>query len=438
MPTINYAGNSYAGEVLEDLLVYTAQGNDTYKEGLIHVEPGIQKKKTLPHVTLGKIIQDNQPTPTSTHGSNSSGDMNQYSFSERYLEPEDFMVYLEFNPRDFEDYWKPFQPNGKLIFRELDPKVQATMLHLLIDRKDQYIGDAIWASRKGGYSSSFISSENDDVHLGGDSDAGPMKYFDGALMRVINNQLAFLAASPSDAEKNEKATGRFIIAGNTAIDTGAKVEAALNAMHKKCPKNIRKNKNVCYVMGYEAWDLYDTYLTSKDVKYTENADENKARYKGHRIIVINGIPENTIFLGKFTRDMNSNLWMGVDYATDEESIKVEPLQANSELYFFQMRMKMDVNFVRPSEVVVWTTYHKNILALSASTASVAQGASTTVTVSAANGQCTVASSDAKLTASIDGTTITIAAAADCTTGSKTVTVTDVYGDTAEITVTVTA
>ena len=438
MPTINYAGNSYAGEVLEDLLVYTAQGNDTYKEGLIHVEPGIQKKKTLPHVTLGKIIQDNQPTPTSTHGSNSSGDMNQYSFSERYLEPEDFMVYLEFNPRDFEDYWKPFQPNGKLIFRELDPKVQATMLHLLIDRKDQYIGDAIWASRKGGYSSSFISSENDDVHLGGDSDAGPMKYFDGALMRVINNHLAFLAASPSDAEKNEKATGRFIIAGNTAIDTGAKVEAALNAMHKKCPKNIRKNKNVCYVMGYEAWDLYDTYLTSKDVKYTENADENKARYKGHRIVVINGIPENTIFLGKFTRDMNSNLWMGVDYATDEESIKVEPLQANSELYFFQMRMKMDVNFVRPSEVVVWTTYHKNVLALSASTASVAQGASTTVTVSAANGQCTVASSDAKLTASIDGTTITIAAAADCTTGSKTVTVTDVYGDTAEITVTVTA
>ena len=436
MATINYAGNSYAGEVLEDLLVYTAQGNDTYKEGLIHIEPGIQKKKVLPHVTLGKIIQDNQPTPTSTHGGNSSGDMNQYSFSERYLAPEDFMVYLEFNPRDFEEYWKPFQPNGRLVFRELDPKVQATMLRLLIDRKDQYIGDAIWASRKGGYSSSFISSENDDVQLGGDSDAGPMKYFDGALMRVINNHLAYLAASPSDAEKNEKATGRFVIAGNTAIDTGAKVQAALSAMYKKCPKNIRKSAQFCFVMGWEAWDLYDAYLTSQDVKYTEDADVNKMRFKGIRIKVINGIPENTIFLGKFTQDINSNLWMGVDYATDEESVKVEPLQNNSELYFFQMRMKMDVNFVRPSEVVVWTTYHKNILALSASTASVAQGASTTVTVSAANGQCDVASSDAKLTASIDGTTITIAAAADCGTGSKTVTVTDVYGDTAEITVTV--
>lgn len=438
MATINYAGNSYAGEVLEDLLVYTAQGNDTYKEGLIHIEPGIQKKKVLPHVTLGKIIQDNQPTPTSTHGGNSSGDMNQYSFSERYLAPEDFMVYLEFNPRDFEEYWKPFQPNGRLVFRELDPKVQATMLRLLIDRKDQYIGDAIWASRKGGYSSSFISSENDDVQLGGDSDAGPMKYFDGALMRVINNQLAYLAASPSDAEANEKATGRFVIAGNTAIDTGAKVQAALSAMYKACPKNIRKSAQLCFVMGWEAWDLYDAYLTSQDYKYTEDADVNKFRFKGIRIKVINGIPENTIFLGKFTQDINSNLWMGVDYATDEESVKVEPLQANSELYFFQMRMKMDVNFVRPSEVVVWTTYHKNVLTLAASTASVAKGASGTVKVSASNGQCTVKSSDTngKVTAAISGDTITISAAADATAADYTVTVTDVYGDTATITVTV--
>ena len=35
--TVNFAQNGYAGEVLEDLLTYTAQGNDTYKEGLIDV-----------------------------------------------------------------------------------------------------------------------------------------------------------------------------------------------------------------------------------------------------------------------------------------------------------------------------------------------------------------------------------------------------------------
>lgn len=62
---INYAGNTYSGEVLEDLLVYTAQGNDTFAEGLIHIKSGVQKRYVLPHIELGEIIQDNKPTPTS-------------------------------------------------------------------------------------------------------------------------------------------------------------------------------------------------------------------------------------------------------------------------------------------------------------------------------------------------------------------------------------
>lgn len=349
--TINYAGNSYAGEVLEDLLVYTAQGNDTFQEGLIHIKPGVQSKYTLPHVTLGKIIQDNVATPTSTQGG-VSGEQNKYTFSERYLEPKDFMVYLEFNPRDFESYWKPFQPEGELIFRELDPKVQATMLRLLIDRKDQYIGDAIWCSRLGGVDDGAVESDSEDnIKLGGDTDAGPMKYFDGVMMRIIKNV-------DDAADANEKASGKVIIAGNTAMTSGEQVESALYAMYRKCPKNIRKSNKLCFVMGWDLWDLYDQYLTSKDVKYTENAEVNKYRFKGKRIVVINGVPENTIVLGKFTTGMDSCLWMAVDYATDQESIKVEKLQANSELYFFQMRMKMDVNIVLPSEIVVWTTYKK--------------------------------------------------------------------------------
>lgn len=56
--------------------------------------------------------------------------------------------------------------------------------------------------------------------------------------------------------------------------------------------------------------------------------------------------------------MDSNLWMGVDFANDTEILKVDRLQANSELFFMQMRMKMDVNIVRPAEIVVHTAYKK--------------------------------------------------------------------------------
>ena len=350
MPTINYAGNTYSGEVLEDLLVYTAQGNDTFKEGLIHIKPGVQKRYVLPGMKLGNIIQDNVPTPQSTHGTaNGDTGFNQYTIYERYLDPQDLMVYLEFNPRDFEQYWRFAQPEGQLIFRNLDPKVQATMLRLLVDKKDQWIGDAIWCGRKGGPDASITTPDEATV-LGGESAAGPMKYFDGFVARVLDNV--------NSTDKNEVASGQVLIAGNTKLTTGAEVEAALNAMWKKCPKHVRKAASLKFVMGWEAWDLYDEYLTKKEVKYVENSQINKRMFKGKPIVVINGIPEHTIALGKFDKSMDSNLWMGVDYATDQESVKVMPLQNNSELYFFQMRMKMDVNIVLPAELVVWTAYTK--------------------------------------------------------------------------------
>ena len=61
--TVNFLQNGYSGEVLEDLLTYTVQGNDTVREGLIHIKTGIQHRYTLPAIKLGNIIQDNVPTP---------------------------------------------------------------------------------------------------------------------------------------------------------------------------------------------------------------------------------------------------------------------------------------------------------------------------------------------------------------------------------------
>ncbi len=344
--TVTFAQNGYAGEVLEDLLTYTAQGNDTYREGLIHIKSGIQHKYTLPSVKLGDIIQDNVPTPTSNHGGKGSGGENEYTFTERYLEPQEFMVYLEFNPRDYEKYWKFAQPDGNLVFRELDPKVQATMLRLLMDKKDEFIGNAIWTSAKGGAAQSGITEPADCTKIGDKKE----KYFDGVIKRIIDN------VNATDAPT--VAGGQCIISGTTELTDGASVEKALYAMWKKCPKQIRKKSGLVFIMGWEAWDAYDQYLSDKQVKYSENTQVNQYRFKGKRIIPIVGIPEHTITLGEFSTGMESNLWMGVDYANDTEVLKIDRLQANSELFFFQMRMKMDVNIVRPSEIVVHTAYKK--------------------------------------------------------------------------------
>ncbi|MFR9535093.1 MAG: hypothetical protein SNG49_09785, partial [Rikenellaceae bacterium] len=149
-----------------------------------------------------------------------------------------------------------------------------------------------------------------------------------------------------------------IVSGNTTLEDGAAVEKALYAMWKKCPKAIRKKTNLAFIIGWDAWDAYDQYISDKQVKYSENSEVNRYRFKGKKVIPIVGIPEHTIVLGEFSTGMDSNLWMGVDYANDTEVLKIDRLQSNSELYFFQMRMKMDVNIVRPAEIVVHTAYTK--------------------------------------------------------------------------------
>lgn len=280
--TVSFLQNGYNGEVLEDLLTYTAQSNDTFNEGLIHIKSGIQHKYTLPAIRLGEIIQDNVPTSTSVHGAKGENGENEYQFTERYLIPNDYMVYLEFNPRDYERYWKFAQPTGNLVFRELDPRIQATMLRLLMEKKDEFIGNAIWTSARGGAAAAGITAPADSTLIG----AGKEKYFDGVIKRLIDN------ISATDAETI--AGGQAILSGNTELTDGEAVEKALYSMWKKCPKQIRKKSGLTFVMGWEAWDAYDQYITDKMVKYSENSEINRFRFKGKKIIPIIGVPEHTI------------------------------------------------------------------------------------------------------------------------------------------------
>lgn len=341
MATFNFnAGESnYTGEVLGDLLTMTAQDNETYKEGLIHIKSGIQKKYALPSVSLGKIIQDHKATPTSSQG--------EYTFAERYLEPENFMVYLEFNPRDFEQYYRPFQPKGNLVFRELDPKVQSTMIRLLMERKIEYINHAIWCSAQSDQAAKISSADGKvaagKTEIGSEDAAGPMKYFNGAIARMLMNAAA-------EATSEDAKCGQINVAGTGVFANGEAVETELYAMWQATEPKIRKKPGTVILMDYKSWDAYNKYLSDKTMKYNDNRTENEHRFQGKRIIPMVAFPDDTIIMGCFTTGIDSNLWMGVDYANDEEVLQVDKLQNNSELYFFKMLVKMDVNIVRPAEI----------------------------------------------------------------------------------------
>lgn len=345
MATFNFGAGetNYTGEVLEELLTLTAQKTDTFAKGLIHVEPQIQKQLTLPSIKLGKIIQDRKPTPDSSVG--------EYSFAERYLAPKDFMIYLEFNPREFERYYKAFQPVDNLVFRKLDPYVQAKMLRLLMEGKEAYIDQAIWCSATATQKAKIANSDGIEGTsiIGAENEYGQMKYWDGAIARMLMN-----ANAEEDSE--DKKSGDIMLAGNGSFANGEAVETELYNMYHKLPPKIRAISGLKILMDYNTWDMYDQYLTSKENKYVDNTQINVRTFKGKQIIPMVAFPDNTIIIGKFSSGRDSNLWMSVDMADDINVIQCDKLQNNSELYFFKALMKIDVNIVKPSEIIAHLPY----------------------------------------------------------------------------------
>lgn len=345
MATFNFGAGetNYTGEVLEELLTLTAQKTDTFAKGLIHVEPQIQKQLTLPSIKLGKIIQDRKPTPDSSVG--------EYSFAERYLAPKDFMIYLEFNPREFERYYKAFQPVDNLVFRKLDPYVQAKMLRLLMEGKEAYIDQAIWCSATATQKAKIANSDGIEGTsiIGAENEYGQMKYWDGAIARMLMN---------ANAEENseDKKSGDIMLAGNGSFANGEAVETELYNMYHKLPPKIRAISGLKILMDYNTWDMYDQYLTAKEHKYVDNTQINARTFKGKQIIPMVAFPDNTIIIGKFSSGRDSNLWMSVDMADDINVIQCDKLQNNSELYFFKALMKIDVNIVKPSEIIAHLPY----------------------------------------------------------------------------------
>ena len=345
MATFNFGAGetNYTGEVLEELLTLTAQKTDTFDKGLIHVEPQIQKQLTLPSIKLGKIIQDRKPTPDSSVG--------EYSLAERYLAPKDFMIYLEFNPREFERYYKAFQPVDNLVFRKLNSYVQAKMIQLLFEGKEAYIDQAIWCSATATQKAKITNSDGIEGTsiIGAENEYGQMKYWDGAIARMLMNANA-------EEGSEDKNSGEITLAGNGSFANGEAVETELYNMYHKLPPKIRAISGLKILMDYNTWDMYDQYLTAKENKYVDNTQINARTFKGKQIIPMVAFPDNTIIIGKFSRGRDSNLWMSVDMADDINVIQCDKLQNNSELYFFKALMKIDVNIVKPSEIIAHLPY----------------------------------------------------------------------------------
>jgi len=297
----------YSGEVLEQLLVRATTNNQLVAGGHIRVQPNVNKKFSIPRLKAGSMLQKRKEDPVK---SDSKGD---FTIDEVALEPKDVMAFTVFNPRAFEQFWRPFQPTGNLVFRDLPPNVQNAMLAEMAKVVDFELGGE------------FING------VYGDNEG---EFFDGILTRIKGNDDV------------------IELAGADAI-TGGNILSVLKSVRNSIPVALRGNPNLKIFMSVEDADLYDEALTLREFKGANFTDTNPERYKGIRIVPLAQWPKDVVVAAVTSMNLDSNFWAGVGFPTDTEVIQIDKLSNPSELYFFKMLMMIDTNVVFGEDIVLY-------------------------------------------------------------------------------------
>ena len=303
---IKITNTAYDGEVLERLLTKAATGNELVQKGLIKLVPNIRKKYSIPRLKTGTMLQKRKEMPGKE---DSKGDFN---YSEKALVPHDFMAYTEFNPRSFEEIWRPYQPKGNMVFDTLPPQVQNNLLDAMSKQVNFELGFHF-------VTGIFKDDDEDDEHL-----------FDGILTQIMADEDVIRVKS----------------------DASESMIVRLQKVRKATPQILRSNPNFVYLMSVNDADRYDDELTQREAKGANWTDTNAVRFKGTNIVPLAALPDGVIVGTVATPDEDSNTWGCVNLVDDFNVIQIDKVTNAGERYFFKMLMMADTNTAFGEEVVL--------------------------------------------------------------------------------------
>ena len=303
---VTIKNTNYDGEVLDRILTKAATGNELVQKGLINLVPNVAKKYSIPRLKTNKMLRKRVEQP---EDKDSKGD---FIYSEKELVPKDFMAFTTFNPRSFESIWRPFQPTGNLVFRELPPNIQNVLLKALSDQVDFELGYHF-------VNGIYVDDSEDDEYL-----------FNGILMRVFEDPEVIRVQASAD---------------DTMIER-------LMRVRKATPQVLRNNPNFVYIMSVDDADRYDDELILREGKGVNWTDTSAMRFKGTTIKTVSSWPDGLIIGTVATPTEQSNFWGAVNLQNDFDVIQIDKLTNAGERYFFKMLMTADTNTAFGEEVVM--------------------------------------------------------------------------------------
>lgn len=305
-----YAGltlsdTTYAGEVASSFIRAAIVDAQTINGGHVYVKDGIKKKFTIPRISVADMIQDYSVKPSSSGTT---------TIDASVLEPSTYQLYCEFDPHDFEDHWYSQEMQKNLVDRNLPSTVEAAIVSAVLEYHADYFDKALWQNALTG--------------------STPYNKFDGFIQKA-------------------KADSTVLDVTTTATAlTASNIVTELEKTYAKIPAAILYNPNLKIFVSYATAEYYSNYQIAQTNKGVDVSQRGAMTYKGVKIVALANFPDGKMVAAVGSADMKSNLWVGVN-STDDNSVTLGKVQANSEARFIKVLFKADTAFGFGKEVVLY-------------------------------------------------------------------------------------
>lgn len=314
MPTgVAYEGiaitdTTYAGEAAADFIVKAITDNAMVNGGHIYVKDGIKKKYTIPRwdADYEDFIQDAQATPVTKGTQNVTG---------KALIPAEYMIYHEFDPRDYEDHWFATQlPGSTLLDTSLPTNVESVLIQEVLKRHGKFVNKIIW---------------------NGDTTATTIyKYFDGLKKKATDSSETLKVGSPTTL-------------------SAANIQAEFQKGFNLIPTELKYDTGMKIFCSYATYEFYMQSQIAQTTKGVDVTQKGVGTFRGLTVVPVPDFPNDYYNISKGSAGRDSNLWMGINSSDDANTIQLAKKQANSELYFIKLLMKADVQYGWNSETVTY-------------------------------------------------------------------------------------
>ena len=355
----------YSGTAASYFWLPATYGLDSLRKGVVFLKDGIKKQYTVPYLDFKYALQPRTASPISpTASSNKS----QYTISGRTLTPQDLMVYNEFDPRDFEDYWNAETLSTMLLTREIPATAQSYMIQQLLNRSGESIESCIWMG-------SIAYQNNPNVPF--TDPRYQLQFFDGFIKRFVSpyvpatNFVAQVGLPTANwVDQNNGVTANTTapiavtsIAGSTAgTYTQYGIQQVLDDLISAVSSNLKallanpsRYTRMKFLVSINTEQIYNSWVTNTlNFKGNNTFEEATNKYKGYEIVPLAGMPDNTVIFCEAIDDVTSTLWVGMN-SIDDNQVELAKLLPNSEIYFIKGLNKYDVQYADPKQVFMYTT-----------------------------------------------------------------------------------